>query len=228
VAEDKKTVLVVGGSSGLGLELALQLVEQGWRVIVTGRTNPNKENVDFRMLDLSFGSTLIGDLDAILDSIPVVDTLIYAAGFNQVGTITDISDQGILDTCSVGIIAPAMILQRLLNQQDALARFVAITSTSQWTPRLMEPVYAASKAALALFAESVSLDDRVSQTLVFAPSGMQTPFWDGDPRDTSTMLDPKWVAEQLLTKLFSKTVAYEFVICLREPAHIKIEKTRLV
>jgi NAD(P)-dependent dehydrogenase (short-subunit alcohol dehydrogenase family) len=226
MAEDKKTALIIGGSSGLGLELALQLVEQGWHVIVTGRTSPNKEDLLFRMLDLSFSSTLIGDLDALFDSIPVVDILVYAAGFNQVGTITDLSDQDILDTCSVGIIAPAMILQRLLNQQDALARFVAITSTSQWTPRLMEPVYAASKAALALFAESVSLDDRVSQTLVFAPSGMQTPFWDGDPRDTSTMLDPKWVAEQLLEELLSKTLAYEFVICLREPARIRIEKIR--
>jgi short-subunit dehydrogenase len=87
-----------------------------------------------------------------------------------------------------------------LAQQNKLKNFIAITSTSQFTPRELESVYTAVKAGLQAFAKSISEDRRVEHTLVFAPGGMNTPFWQ-DGRDVSIMLDPKRVAEVVLQEM---------------------------
>ena len=49
MSENKPYALIVGGSSELGLELALTLSAMH-KVIVTGRRDPKNDSVDFRML----------------------------------------------------------------------------------------------------------------------------------------------------------------------------------
>lgn len=77
--ESKKNALIIGGSSGLGLELALVL-SSTHRVIVTGRRDPKNENVDFRVLDLSARSNFADNLDDFVQELPQIDLFVYAAG----------------------------------------------------------------------------------------------------------------------------------------------------
>ena len=88
---------------------------------------------------------------------------------------------------------PTLCIQRLTRKQSQISVFVAITSTSQWVPRANEPIYAATKAGLAHFAHSVSLDPKILQTLVVAPSGMDTKIQrdEGRPQQEG-LLDPNW------------------------------------
>jgi len=48
----KKHILIIGGTSGLGLELARQYNALGHHVTVTGRKNPNLAGVDLSALIL--------------------------------------------------------------------------------------------------------------------------------------------------------------------------------
>src|SRR3989344_3159537 len=109
----------------------------------------------------------------------------------------------------VGLTAPVTILNRILKNQKSLPGFIAITSTSQWTPRLLEPVYTAVKAGLGMFANSLSLDERVGKTMVAAPAGMKTNFWATTDKDISDMLDPEWVADQMLIQ-WSDSFKYKY------------------
>lgn len=189
-----KTALIIGGTSGLGLELARQFKE--YHVIVTGRSGCDE--FDFEQLDLT-DPALGSKVEAILERIKV-DCLIYAAGFYQEGRMDELSEDDVKHMIRVGLEAPAIILSHVLRKQP-LESYIAITSSSAFTPRLLEPVYSATKGGLTMLAKSVSLDDRVGKTLVAAPGGMATPFWEGHGKDMSEFLDPQFVAKEIIHHL---------------------------
>ncbi|MBP7807410.1 SDR family NAD(P)-dependent oxidoreductase [Candidatus Saccharibacteria bacterium] len=195
--------LIMGGTSGLGLELA-RLESENNQVIVAGRHDPALDGdgtaVDFtngfRAIDLA-NEPLAQKVKELVATLPEVEHLVYAAGFYQEGHIDDIGIDDIEDMLNVGLRGLIYTVKKVIERQDELPELTVITSTSQWTPREFEQVYTAVKAGAAQFANSMSLDPRVGKTLVAAPSGMATPFWDKDGRDTSHMMQPEWVAEQI-------------------------------
>lgn len=217
--DDKMNALIIGGSSGLGLELGLLLAKR-FNVFITGRKNPREKSLCFIPLEIKKSRLLSSDLDRVLAQVGAVDLLIYAAGFHQDGAISDLEDDDITAMLNIKLTAPAMILQRILRRQKKLSGFIAVISTSQLTPRLREPVYAAVNAGLGMLARSVSLDKRVVKTLVVAPAGMKTNFWKGKARK-GILLEPRWVAEQILD-LYKGKFTYKQVLILREPPRAKV------
>lgn len=223
---DKNTALIIGGSSGLGLELGL-LFEEDHRVFITGRHNPEKSGLACTILDLSTGPRELGSaLDALLGSIPPVTLLVYAAGFSQQVPISSLEDSDIAAMISVGLTAPAMLIQRVIRKQRDLPGLIMITSTSQWIPRPHEPLYTSVKAGLGMLGNSLSFDPAIGKVLVAAPGGMATPFWRNDEKDVSGMLDAPWVARQIQAQ-FREKFRYRFVRIPRDPARVEIGETRL-
>lgn len=216
---DRMNALIVGGSSGLGLELGLLLTKR-YHVFITGRKNPQQERLRFIPLEIKSLHRLSYNLDKILTHANPIDTLIYSAGFHQEGTVDDLEDSDITDMINVKLTVPAMLLQKILRKQKRLSGFIVITSTSQWKPRLREPIYAAVNAGLGMLAYSVSLDKRVVKTLIAAPSGMKTDFWKGKKRK-GALLEPRWVAEQILD-FYKGIFTYKCIRILREPPRIEI------
>lgn len=223
-----KNALIIGGSSGLGLALAQQL-KKTHNVYATGRRLPdNVSGITFFKLGLSDTKNLGKEIESILTKIKDVDLLIYAAGYYQGKLLGEVTDSEIHEMINVGITAPALIIKHILDYQHCLQNFIAITSTSQWTPRRIEPLYTAGKAGLGMLAQSLSLDESFEKVMVAGPAGMQTRFWENEPRDTATfntMLKPEWVAEQILSE-YADDFAYKFIKILREPARVEISEKR--
>ncbi len=221
--------LIIGGTSGLGLSLAKKLTET-YDVYITGRHDPKDPTLHFVPLDLVSPSESSSAIKTLVQDLPSMDLLIYAAGFFQEGTVTDLSAEQIDTMFAVGLTGAIFTTQQLLKKQGELAEFIAITSTSQWTPRLYEPVYTAVKAGLGAYANSISLDPRVKKTLVAGPAGMATNFWkdtDKNAHDTSKMLDPEWVADKIL-ELREEDYNYKFAQILREPARVDVKEVRVL
>lgn len=219
--------LIIGGTSGLGLALAKKLAGT-YDVHITGRQNPNDKKVVFHALDLSDAEKSLPAIESLIQELPQIDLLIYAAGFFQEGTVTDLTASQINTMLSVGLTNAIYLTRGLLEKQGELSEFIAITSTSQWTPRLYEPVYTAVKAGLGAYANSLSLDPRVKKTLVAGPAGMATNFWkdtDKKAHDTSQMLDPDWVADRII-ELTRENYSYKFARILRGPARVEVQETR--
>lgn len=216
--------LIVGGTNGLGRELALTLAPD-YEIAVAGRTK--RDVFNFFPLSLSAAPkdnvSVAHQLNTIAKEWPC-DLIVYAAGFYQEGRITDLSDNAIADMMLVGVSAPAMLLSRYLGLYNRLDGFIAITSSSQWTPRKLEPVYTASKAGLGMLARSLAEDGRINKTFVAGPTGMKTPFWDGTGKDTKEMLDPKWVAEQIVGA-YAGSFRYRFIKIHRCPSRVEIADT---
>jgi len=215
-----KTVLVVGGTSGLGLELAKALSLQGQRVIITGRKSPPLDHLSFFELPLDSDQLQV-KIDAFVSEQAIFDTVIYAAGFYQRGHIGEFSAQQISAMCKVGLEAPLLLMRAILAKQGSLSSFVAVTSTSEWTPREYEPAYSATKAGLGMFAKSLSLDPNIGRVAVIGVAGMKSGFWAGTDMDTSEMLDPAWVARESL-KHIAKPVDFKHIKVLRQPPRIEV------
>lgn len=220
-----KNILIVGGTSGLGLELAKTHADLGHAIFITGRKDPQLKGFEFRCFSVGSNTQeLVTKIDTLLDTLPPINTLIYAAGYYQEGRIDSLDDTQILEMTNIGLTAPVLLIRRLKEKIETPLKIILITSSSQYTPRELEPLYTATKAGLGMLGNSLGLDPELGKVLVAAPSGMNTPFWK-DGRDISEYLDPEWVAEQI-TELASGEFKYKFAKITRNPAVVKTVETR--
>ena len=224
----QNTTLIFGGTSGLGLELANLLTRKDNSVYVTGRKKPKDQSLKFVYLDIDqYTDQLAKKIDEALSNVPrCLDLLILAAGFYQEGSIGQLSDADVRKMINVGLTSPIIILNKVLSLQERLPGVITITSTSQWTPRMYEPVYTAVKAGLGMFANSVSLDPQVGKILVAGPAGMKTNFWLNTGKDTTTMMDPRWVAERIIELYSEGDFKYKYARILRKPPRVEVVEER--
>lgn len=220
----KNNILIIGGSSGLGLALA-KVYKDEYRVFVTGRSSIHEKGICFIPLELSKERDIIENTDSVLASIGNVDALIIAAGFYQEGTLAQLEDDDITKMISVGLTSPILIISKLLKRQKKLNKLVIITSTSQWIPRLYEPVYTAIKGGMGMLGNSLSKDDAIEQTLVAAPAGMKTKFWQGTNKDQSEMMEADYVAG-IIKKQLDEKYKYRYVRILRLPLSVEVVESR--
>ncbi len=216
-------VLIIGGTSGLGLSLAKQLVDESssHEVVVTGRHDPGEARLQYLKIDLCREDAIEYLIPLLYDTEPF-DAVIYAAGMREDGTIDELGEKEIDNMISVGLAMPTRILKYVLKSQGQLDTFIAVTSTSQITPRLREPLYTAVKAALGMLAKSLAEDPRIGRVLVAAPAGMDTQFWAGSDRETGDFLDPEIVA-RAIWELYEGDYTYALVKLLRGGDPLKVE-----
>ena len=220
-----KNILIIGGTSGIGLALATHYSQAGHKVCVTGRKDPYLENVLFFPLCITASSTdLSRDLDSLVKVFPGVHTLVYSAGFLQRSTIDDLDDDALLTMSYIGLVAPMLLAARLKPLAPTPLKIMLVTSSSQYTPRALEPAYAATKAGLGMLGASLARDSAIGKVLVVAPAGTRTPFWDNTQEDTSTMLDPDWAAQQIV-ELSGGAVKYRYAKLQRNPARVEVVET---
>jgi short-subunit dehydrogenase len=217
--------LIIGGTSGLGLELAKDMQISGDDVYVTGRRKLDEPSLHYESFDLS-APDLPQRLNDFITKMPEITTLVYAAGYFQEGSVTDLTEKQIEEMIDVGGRGLIYAVQAVLAKQGKLRELITITSTSQWTPRKLEPIYNFAKAGAAHFSNAMAEDGRIAKVLVAGPAGMDTAFWEGTDHDVSSMLDPAWVAGEVM-KLRGDDYRYRFAKIMREPARVEIVETRV-
>jgi short-subunit dehydrogenase len=181
-------VLVTGASSGLGRQTALALTAAGAQVILHGRDEAKVTEVALRV----GGTPITGDLarprdvqrvaEAALGAAGRIDVLINNAGVGWAGPFGDMTGEAVRRLVAVNLVAP-MVLTRLLLPQMRARRsghLVFVTSIAGRLGVAGEAVYAATKAGLDVFAESLRLELRDSgvRVGVLVPGVVDTPFFE--------------------------------------------------
>ncbi|MCR2834088.1 SDR family oxidoreductase [Parerythrobacter lacustris] len=150
-----KTVLLTGGSAGIGRELARQLKAKGAQVVLTGR---NVERLDFMRAE-GF-ETIRADLsnaagvDALVAELGErsFDVLINNAGqlidhdFRKGSPDPDAADEGIYANLQAPIRLIAAMVPMLKARPEAA--IVNVTSGLAIAPASRQPIYCATKAGL--------------------------------------------------------------------------------
>ena len=191
----KRTVLITGGTSGIGLELAKQLRERNNMVIVTGRDQARLDAAR-RMLpsirifksDVSDPGAIAALHDSVVREFPMLDTLINNAGIMRnlnLNSDRDLND--LTREIEINLSGPVRMVQQFLPHlkmcRDAL--IVNVSSGLAFVPMPIAPIYCASKAAIHSFTQSlrVQLTGTRITVIELAPPGVETRLFRGEFTD---------------------------------------------
>jgi short-subunit dehydrogenase len=219
------SMVITGGGSGLGKELALLFSQKGFHILLAGRTVEKLSGVkheieasggraDFLQMDVSNGAEVtrvISDACQKYDIYGVVNN----AGVGHFGPFVDITEKQIeemLDTNVLGtILMTKAVLPLLVGRGEG--RVMNIISTAGLRGKVSEAVYCASKFAVRGFTEALQKEyegSKIKFNAVYM-GGMNTPFWDaGDyVKDPSQLPSPRSVAEVIMEQIDQDTIVIE-------------------
>jgi NAD(P)-dependent dehydrogenase (short-subunit alcohol dehydrogenase family) len=161
-----RQILITGGRRGLGRHLVLHLGAQGHSVSLLGRVtreslDPALQQIvaDCFVADLSDRTALDSALAQAATRMPPIDVLIASAAVRPSGrNLLAYSPGEIRSMMDVNLTAPVLIARSLLPPmiRQGYGRVILIGSRAAFRRGPRETVYAASKAGLAAFAESLS------------------------------------------------------------------------
>ncbi len=152
--------LVVGGSSGIGLSIVLNLIERDDYdcVYVLDKAEfPSAYKSD--KISSVVGDLSVGDYSC-LDEITDIRALFITAGFGHLRLFQDLSGDYIHGSFMVNSIAPIQIIRRFYGRMLAEEDFFCAVMVSI-AGRLSSPlfsVYSATKAALSKFIEAINVE----------------------------------------------------------------------
>ncbi|HTI89596.1 MAG TPA: SDR family NAD(P)-dependent oxidoreductase [Puia sp.] len=159
-----KTVLITGGGSGIGFEIARSFSEKGNKVIITGRNEGRlKEaaaklrNVDYFAADISDErdiDSLVSHLTSNYSSLDVLVNNAANASFYNIGKGDDALEKATeeIRTNYLSVISLTEKLLPVLAKQPEAA-IVNVTGILALTPAFPMPTHSASKAALRSYTE---------------------------------------------------------------------------
>lgn len=190
------TILITGGTSGIGYELTKQLLERGNTVIVTGR---NKERLDRVKKQLPQVNVIQSDVSQIKDiqalynqvtkDFPKLNLLINNAGimrnlnFHKEESLDNLTQE--IDINLKGPIRMTKIFLPHLKKQTN-AGIVNVTSGLAFVPLPTAPIYCSTKAALHSFTQSLRVQLKKTNIKVYevAPPATETELLaDRNPED---------------------------------------------
>jgi NAD(P)-dependent dehydrogenase (short-subunit alcohol dehydrogenase family) len=156
--------LVTGVSSGIGNTTARALVERGYRVFGTVRseTGAVPANVEHVLLDVRDGDSIASAVRAVLARAGRIDLLVNNAGASVTGAVEETSISQAQDLFDVNFFGAVRLTQAVLPAMRAQksGRIIFISSVLGLMPAPFMGFYAASKHALEGLAESLDHETR--------------------------------------------------------------------
>lgn len=224
-----KVIVVTGSSSGIGLQLGLEALETGAKVIFCSRNIEknipcilaDKKNFWIKNLDVSDESSVSSFFEYVEENFGYVSILINNAGY--------VTPTGLLDTTLAiwnttininltGTFLCTKFAVRLMKEKGG--KIINISSTAALTPRPGWSAYAAAKSGIISFSAAMAeeLKEYGIKIFVFCPGRTATPLRkilapEEDPR---TIMQADTVA-----KIIKKSFYDDFDVLEGQPILIR-------
>ncbi|MFD0058596.1 SDR family oxidoreductase [Streptomyces sp. NPDC127168] len=159
-----KRVVITGGSSGFGLVTAQLLVDEGARVLITGRNqaalDAARDRLGERAIAVRSDAASLSDIDALADRIKTelgtLDALFANAGVNGFAPFEATNEELFDQLLTVNAKGPYFTVQKLAPLLAEGSGVVLTTSVANVLGLPMLSAYAASKAALRSMTRSLA------------------------------------------------------------------------
>lgn len=210
-----KTILITGGGSGIGFQIAKTLSDKGNKVIITGRSEARLKEAAAKLNNVSYFATDVTkeeDVNKLVsylaEKYPTLDVLINNAGQ---AFIYELGEKTGFESASAEITTNYLAIIRLIDKllptlkSQPEAAIVNVTSVLAIAPSHDVPTYSASKAALHSYTQALRFSLANTNVKVFE---LYPPLVDTDFSTEiggSNGIPPKQVADEFLQGLESDT-----------------------
>ena len=204
------TILITGGGSGIGRELAREFHALGNTVIVAGRradsleeTIAGRDGMHARTLNVADAADIARFAADLVRDFPALNVLFNNAGIMaKEDWLADPVDLAIAEaTVATNILGPIRLTVALLPHLKAqpVARVVNVTSGLAFVPLAHTPAYSASKAAMHAWTQSLryQLRETKVEVIELAPPGVQTDLTPGQATREAYMPLKDFIAETM-------------------------------
>ncbi len=184
---DGKVALITGGNSGIGLATAKLFVQEGAKVVITGR---RQEALDAALNEIGGeAKAILADAADVNRSKEVVsetvaafgkiDILFANAGIAFFAPITDISEDFFDNHFNINVKGPFFLIKEAIPQLNDGAVIINNTSIVGQKGFPGSSVYSATKAALRNLSRVLAseLQDRKIRSVSLAPGPVETPIY---------------------------------------------------
>lgn len=150
------TILVTGGSRGIGASCLAQLQQAGFAVVAVSRTPPTHPGVTFIPCDLS-DKQAVAALGKHLWQLPPFAGIVLAAGYGRFGYLEQLAPAAIDRLMQVNFLAQAHLVKSLLPamKRAGAGRIVWIGSEAGLKGARQGTAYCASKFAVRGFCQAL-------------------------------------------------------------------------
>ncbi len=183
---ENKKVVIIGGTSGIGLATAKMLVDGGARVLVTGRSQASldmaEKELGTRGIAMSSDARSLSDIDALAtrahDEFGSIDLLFVNAGFSHFAPLENTTEASFDEMFNLNAKGPFFAVQKLaplINQGGAV---ILTTSVANIKGMPMIAAYGGAKAALRSFARTFAAEllPRGIRVNAVSPGPIETPI----------------------------------------------------
>mgnify|MGYP003579337867 CR=1 FL=1 len=221
-----KSIIVTGAGSGLGKELALLFSQQGYHVLLTGRSVDKLSvakteiekiggKADFVELNIQKENDILTKVEEMRNNYTIFG-LVNNAGVGYFGPFINSTESEITEMLNTNVLGTILMTKAVLPvlQEQGEGLLMNIISTAGLRGKVNEAVYAASKFAVRGFTESLQKEYENSSTIKIKAiymGGMDTPFWSGSTHvsDTSRFRSPKEVAQLIISQMEQDEIIIE-------------------
>lgn len=181
-----KNALVVGGANGIGLSIATELANRSdiEKVYIVDKAPLSEEFTNSKFEVYQFDLTQ--EDYSIFDKFQDIDTLMITAGFGRLVLFKDVDESMIPLSFNVNTIPVMRIIKRFYNKLESQQDFYCgvMVSIAGFMSSPFFSIYAATKAALKVFIESVNVEllkaGTTNQILNVSPGSLKgTSFTNG-------------------------------------------------
>ena len=163
-----KTVIITGGTRGIGAAIARTFTDSGAHVLVSGtdktendkiENSGNEHNIQYHQLDFTSDKSVNQFLNAV-NKLKKVDVLINNAGVNKIETITEISVEDWDWIHAINLRGPFLLTQAVSKKmkKQNCGRIVNIASIFGVVGKEKRASYSSTKWGLIGFTKAVALD----------------------------------------------------------------------
>jgi 2-dehydro-3-deoxy-L-rhamnonate dehydrogenase (NAD+) len=201
------TVLVTGGSSGLGAAVADAVLAAGGTPVVLDLKAPDAGHA-FVEVDLADTAAAEAAVERAADTHGGFDAVVTAAGIDRCGSLVDVPREDWERVVAVNLLGTVAVVRAALPSLEARrGKVVTVSSTLGVKAVSDATAYCASKFGVVGFTRALAVETqgRVGVTMI-VPGGMRTAFFDDrdeqyKPPADAKLNDPRDVAETVVFAL---------------------------
>ena len=184
-----KRILIVGGANGIGLSIATEMAKRHTceKVYIVDKVpladEYKQEKIESHEFDLTQSDY------TFFNCFEDIDALMITAGFGRLALFRDIDEQQIISSFNVNTIAALRLIKYFYSKIESKEDFYCgvMVSIAGFMSSPFFSVYAATKAALKIFIESVNVElekaDTTNRILNISPGSLKGTSFNHEKTD---------------------------------------------